>query len=208
MHGGNQIIRHGMFSTIKRAELRELMEAHAANPDPLNLYPEVARLRALADDFINRYEERMAALLAWHESWKLGQRPIDEGSLLSVEVVLDELEALVGPADLDEDGDDSGAKVRKAMRDGRKLLEFLRASADDSKPRQMPDIADAYRIVDATGRMVKRIEDTRAQNAISRPEFFRVMGEMGRVVETFNDEPDPVRRLEKIREHWLNIRVA
>ena len=52
-----------------------------------------------------------------------------------------------------------------------------------SKPRQILDIADAHRILAEITRIVKRIEDVRASSAISRSDFYRVMTEMGRVVD-------------------------
>jgi hypothetical protein len=209
LHGGATPSRHGRYSGIQREALRDLIAKHETDPDPLNLLPDLAALRALVEDFVNRYDVTTAALLAWHESYQATTRPMGEDRLLAIETVADELEALVGPADLDEEEQElEGKRVRRAIRDARQLLEDLRRPLDDTKPRQMLDLADAYRMLDAIGRMVKRIEDIRAQNAISRPEFFRVMGEMGRVVETYNDEPDPVRRLEKIREGWLSIRLA
>ena len=54
---------------------------------------------------------------------------------------------------------------------------------------------------------VHRIERIRAADAISRADLYRLMQEMGRGIETFNSEPDPGRRLRKIREYWLSIRL-
>lgn len=45
------------------------------------------------------------------------------------------------------------------------------------------DVSDAMGHVEAITRIVKRIEDIRAQDAISRPEMIRVMTEMGRSAE-------------------------
>jgi hypothetical protein len=209
LHGGATPVKHGRFSTIRREEIRTLAEHHAANPDPLNILGELAIVRALLDDYINRYDEWREALLAWHESYRAVERPLAHDRLQAMETVADELEALVGPADLDEeDQEEDGARVRKAIKEARALIEDLQKPGDESKPRKILDLADAVGHAEAVSRIVKRIEDIRAQNAISRPEFFRVMGEMGRVVETYNAEPDPVRRLERIREGWLSIRLA
>lgn len=147
LHGGAKPIKTGRYSTIKREQLRNLIEQHEADPDPLNILPELAVTRALFQDFIERYDKWRDALLAWHESF------------------------------------------------GR----------EGEKPMQMLDISDAYRIVSEATKIVERIEKIRAANAISRPDLFRVIGEMGRVVERF--VTDPV-MLEKIKDGWLSIRVA
>ncbi len=46
-----------------------MIDRHQRDPDPLNTLPEIAAARAVFEDFINRYEEHSAALIAWHESF-------------------------------------------------------------------------------------------------------------------------------------------
>ena len=53
----------------------------------------------------------------------------------------------------------------------------------DRKPEDDLDVEGAMGHVEAISRIVKRIEDIRAQDAISRPEMIRVMTEMGRNAE-------------------------
>lgn len=71
MHGGNagRPITHGRYSKIHRPRIKELLAQHEADPDPLNLLPELALLRSLIEDYVERYDEMTDALLAWHESW-------------------------------------------------------------------------------------------------------------------------------------------
>lgn len=149
LHGGATPIKHGRYSTIQRPALRALIAQHDADPDPLNVLPELAAARALFQDFIERYDGWREALLAWHASWTRG----DEAP----------------------------------------------------KPREVLDIGDAYRILSEVTKIAERIEKVRAANAISRPDLFRLMGEMGRVVETHVKDPEA---LERIRRDWLAIRVA
>jgi hypothetical protein len=129
LHGGATPVRHGRYSTIKREELRTLIEQHEADPDPLNIFPELATARALFQDFVERYDAWRDAIVAWHESYKA----------------------------------DSGTA--------------------EGKPRQMLDIADAYRIISEVTKIAERIERIRAQNAISRGDLNRVLSEMWRVLE-------------------------
>lgn len=72
LHGGAQPILSGRYSRLQRTQLRELIERHEADPDPMNILPELAAARALFEDFVNRYELFAAALLAWHDSWERG----------------------------------------------------------------------------------------------------------------------------------------
>ncbi len=53
--------------------------------------------------------------------------------------------------------------------------------------------------------MVKRIEDVKAGSAISRADFYRVMTEMGRVVDVIVEDAD---LREKIHDGWMKIRLA
>jgi hypothetical protein len=58
----------------------------------------------------------------------------------------------------------------------------FRAGGDEGKPRQVLDLSDASRLVDRVGAMVKRIEDSRAANAVSQKDLFRTMELMGLAV--------------------------
>lgn len=76
MHGGATPIKHGRYSGIIRADFRERVQKFESDPDPLNLAPEVAVLRAFVEDFIDRWEAIYGpdgALLAWHESFHTGE---------------------------------------------------------------------------------------------------------------------------------------
>lgn len=72
-HGGNAKMKSGGVSPYAKHRLGPKIKEHAQNPDPLNLLPEVAILRAYAEDWLDRYDEIFGpegALLAWHESFK------------------------------------------------------------------------------------------------------------------------------------------
>jgi hypothetical protein len=76
LHGGATPIKHGRYSGIIRPDFRERIEKFEKDPDPLNLAPEVALLRAFVEDFVDRWEEIYGpdgALLAWHESFHTGE---------------------------------------------------------------------------------------------------------------------------------------
>lgn len=73
LHGGATPIKHGRYSSVQRVDFRERIAKFEADPDPLNLAPEVALLRAFVEDFIDRWEAIYGpggALLAWHASFQ------------------------------------------------------------------------------------------------------------------------------------------
>lgn len=149
LHGGSNPIKTGRYSTINRPRIKELIEGFEADPNPLDMTPELAACRALFQDYIERYDEHVAALLTWHASY---------------------------------DGDKPSIK-----------------------PRQILDVADAYKILAEITRMVKRIEDVKAGSAISRADFYRVMTEMGRAVDLAVEDAD---MREKIHDAWMEIRLS
>ena len=79
-------------------------------------------------------------------------------------------------------------------------LAATRALAVDCLNRNYPETASKL-LAEAT-RIVERIERKNAMNAISQAELFRLMAQMGRVVETYVADPDV---LVKIREGWLKL---
>lgn len=145
LHGGSSLVKHGRYSTVRREPLKRLIEKHEADPDPLNLLPELALLRALLEDFIERHETFRQALVNWN-----------------------------------------------ATRNG------------TERPARILEIDDAESLLDATGRMVARVEKIRAVNAVSQPELYRIMAEMSRVVAEHVD--DELTRA-AIRAGWLAIQV-
>jgi hypothetical protein len=76
-HGGSSRITHGRYSTILRPAILERLAAlQAADPDPLDLLPELHLLRALTIDFVQRYDSSREALLAWYAAGQPdGSRP-------------------------------------------------------------------------------------------------------------------------------------
>lgn len=191
-------ISHGRYSHLKRESMRKLIEHHEADPDPLNILPELAAARALFQDFVERYDQFSSALIAWHQSYQ-GQRPINpEKASAFFQVINDYEESIVSEDDLTD-------RQQEMLGLAREYIEALQESGSDRKPHQILDIGDAYRIVSEITKIVERIEKIRAANAISRPDLIRTMTEMSRVVQTYvNDE----QTLEKIKAGWLNIHVG
>jgi hypothetical protein len=175
---------HGRYSSIKSTSLRELYEKHMADPEPLNIEPELAHARAIFQDFLERYDAWREALLAWHESYRTGGNAYSDAVRNLRETI-----ATKDPA-----------KIQAALKE---LEEASRAVS--GKPTQILDQADAYRILSEITKIVERIERIKAQNAISRPDMLRTMSEMGRVVERHVTDEET---RERIKDGWLEIRIA
>lgn len=198
LHGGATPIKHGRYSGITRDSIRQLIEKHEADPNPLDIFPELAAARALFEDFINRYDRWREAILAWWESYSVKQRPLSEEKILAFESIIEDYEDETG-------GKDATDRQLEAIADARSFLAALRKPWDGGKPREVLDISDAYRIVTEITKIAERIEKIRAANAISRPNMLRMMAEMGRVVEAHVRDEET---RQKIQRDWLSIRVA
>lgn len=70
MHGGLTQIDHGRYSLIARgniAEMLALMEDESER-EQLDILPEARMIRALAMDFVERYERIVNAFINWNEA--------------------------------------------------------------------------------------------------------------------------------------------
>jgi hypothetical protein len=149
LHGalGGAPIKTGRYSKVKHKRLGTLIERHGEDENPLDLLPDLALLRALTEDYINRYDDITEALLAWHKS--------------------------------------------------------NAADKDKHKPPRILDLADSYRLISEITKIAKRIEDVKANNAISQKDFFRLIEQMAIAVRTYVKD-DEIR--EKIAESWNSMK--
>jgi hypothetical protein len=225
MHGGASPIRHGLYSQVVRTPVGELIARFEAAPDPTNTLPELAAARALFADWLLRFEAHAAALLAWHASFSPALRPLPADRVQALETVLDELEALAGPfpepeahdeldpqphggalrrSRFDVDEGDDAAVVARAYHTARALVDLLQ-TPPDLKPTRVMDIADGHKILETISKIADRIEKQRSETFVTRPDFFRLMREMGAAVEAEVRDPDTC---ERIRERWHALRLG
>lgn len=196
-HGGATPIKGGRYSTIKRERIRVLVEEFEQDPDPLDVLPELYLVRALMRDFIERYDEWRDALVAWHETFRATGRPVPYALQHSLERCLDEYENL-----LNEQGE-STDQQEKDLDEARKLVQVL-SSPVEGKPVTVLDLSDAVRHADTVSKMVKRIEDVRSQDAVSRRDLARILSEIVRSVDLRIKDPD-VRQ--QIHDDIISIRL-
>lgn len=168
-HGGASKPRtHGMYSKHTKTSLAELFKKHLERDNPLDLSEELATMRALSENYIDRYEENRDALLRWNATFTDAYKEAEERA-----------------AEAGEDPPDP--------------MEFV------GKPGAVLTIGDARMLVSEITKIVARIERIRSENAISRPELYRMVTEMARVVETHVADEDV---LNAIKDAWLTIRVS
>ena len=189
-----------------RKDVRELMKEFQQIEDPLNLLGELALCRALVVDFINRHDESAKALLAWHNSFsraylKQRRREIEaeaKGPRQDLETMIAELDQLSEKrtnADLMREAFDLGLQVRERA----DPIEFA------GKPRWISDITGARVLLSEVTKIAARIRKFQSEDAISQKDFFRLMAEMGKAVETHVQDE---RTLQRIREDWLSIKLS
>ncbi len=67
------------------------------------------------------------------------------------------------------------------------------------------DLAEAHKLLDTLTKAVERERKARAANAISARDLYRILNEIGRIIETYVEDKET---LLKIREAMLTIRYA
>lgn len=87
--------------------------------------------------------------------------------------------------------------MEEELATARVLLGRALDNDDLSEPQRMGLVGEVSKIV-------KRIEDVRAANAVSLPELTRLMTEMGRVVAYHVDDQETI---DAIRQEWRSIRL-
>jgi hypothetical protein len=150
LHGGaegsGRPVTTGRYAKLKNKRIADLVERHGEEEDILDIKPEVILLRALTEDYINRYDEITEALLAWHED------------------------------NVEENQDGTKRSV---------------------KPPRILDLADSYRLISEITKIVKRIEDVKANNAINQKDFYRLIQQMGITVKNHIDDKEALKAIAK-----------
>jgi len=188
-HGGVGQKPSQRYQDLQAPErLGKLLEAFSNDPDPLNLLPELALMRALAADHVERHGARTEALLAWHNSFSgayLKGIEAWQGQVLILTL------AGVLPADLP-----------KAPHPDQYA----------SKPMKLPDPIDAHRVLDRIGALVERAEKARKEGAISLAKLDAILEELSvqlveasREREVGIDEVTRARLLAAVERRWGNI---
>jgi hypothetical protein len=109
--------------------VRELIEKHEADADPLNVLPELAAARALFEDFVERYDTWRDALLAWHRSYT-SRTSLPAEQAEAFRRCLDEYEIRLG-----EIGEDASEKQLEDAKLAREFIKGWRLATKASRVR-------------------------------------------------------------------------
>lgn len=199
LHGGGAgtEMTHGRYSTLYDTPIGKALALHEQDPDPLNMMSDLAAARAIFENFVMEYTERSAQLEAWFESYT-GYKLTPE-RIQALDYILHDYNSLAPEAE-------RSAITQEMYTIARKFVDKILPMVNKPpRPHTIIDISDAMRHLDTISKMVQRIEETRARNAISQKDFFRVMSEMGRVV-NFYVADEKVK--EAIHREWLSIKIT
>lgn len=140
--------------------LRQAIEQQQADPDPLNLLPDLVLARGILHEAIERHSATNAALIAWHASFTSG---FQEAEALWRERLALYLEAVQAGHSEPEQG----------------LPPPPLPEHFESKPRQLPDLAAFITLIDRVTGIVERIQKREQERSISLTEVDRVLNELG-----------------------------
>lgn len=147
LHGGRTPAPTGRYSLVERPRLQALIEKFEADPDPLNLLPEVQLLRALLLDYINRYDDQDQMLTRWNLSFEKAFQSDWQEWWRDMR------------ADALEREDDLSEELLGEMPDP---MEYL-----PSKPLRMADITEVKGLIGQVGQMVERIRKLQTQHTFT-----------------------------------------
>jgi len=84
------------------------------------------------------------------------------------------------------------------------FLYELEGKEPKGRPPVLPSQQRIIMLLDTISKIVKRIQEIKSDHTITRKDLFRILGEMGRVVES-EVEPE---QWKKIKNVWLSIKLA
>ncbi len=140
--------------------LRESIQQQQADPDPLNLLPDLLLARSVLHEAIERHSATNAALIAWHASYTSGYQ---EAEALWREQLALYLEAV------------QQGHSEPAMGPPPPPL----PEAFENKPKQLPDLAQFITLIDRVTGIVERIQKREQERSISLSEVDRILNELG-----------------------------
>jgi len=194
LHGGTtQKVSTRYQMTNASPSLRAAIDAQRADPDPLNLMPDLLLARALLSDGIERHSEVTEALIAWHASHTTGY-------LEAVDLWRQRLAKYV------EDAESRGMEPEEGPPPPPIPESFER------KPRQLPDQSAFIGLIDRVTGIVERIEKRQREGLISLTLLDSTLERMGMEVvyaakEVGIDDTARTALLAVIERRWNAVRI-
>jgi hypothetical protein len=191
LHGGNSKVTHGRYSSVKNTELADLISEQEEDPALFDTTSDIATVRALFVDFINRYDEYSAALLAWYNSFT---------PAYPHRAVVEAMQHWVAQYEKDHGAEAAQHWEYKIIKNW--VDTNLTANP---RPTQILDVSEAYKMLGEVTKMVERVGKLHSANAVSRKEFMRIMLEIGNIIDqTVTDD----RTKTRIRDKMGSLRLA
>lgn len=198
-HGGTTQVKGTRFEVGRygdlraRPRLKELIEKYAAEVDTSDLSHEITLLRALTQDYLERYDAMSEALLAWHASYST---EFEEAMKLWRGKVAEYVESTA------EHGHEPDTPFPEPPQPG----EFQK------KPRQIIDMIAVGALIDKVGGMSDRIEKRKQQGTITLALLDQTLERLGMEVvyaakEVGLDDISRTSLLAVIERRWHAVRV-
>ena len=192
-HGGSTPAPTGRYSSIARPRVQELLKKFEADPDPLNLLPEVQVLRALLHDYIDRFDQQDQMLTRWNLSFEKGFQSDWNEWWRTVR------------AEAIESQDDLSDTLLAQMPDP---MDFL-----PSKPLRMADITEVASLINQVGVQVERIRKAREGKTFDMGTVDRLWTAMSAhltqaLLEVIEDDELRSRLHTAVAEKWATISLA
>lgn len=161
LHGGGAQKPSTRYQLVNASPtLQQAIQDQQADPDPLNLLPDLLLARSLLQEGVQRHSEVTAAIIAWHASHTSGYQ---EAVTIWREQLALYLEA-VRQGHSEPEMDPPAPPIPEAF---------------EGKPRQLPDLASFITLIDRVTGMVERIQKREGERSISLAEVDRVLNELG-----------------------------
>lgn len=181
--------------------LQQAIQDQQADPDPLNLLPDLLLARSLLQEGVQRHSEVTAAIIAWHASHTSGYQ---EAVAIWREQLALYLEA-VRQGHSEPEMDPPAPPIPEAF---------------ETKPRQLPDLSSFITLVDRVTGIVERIQKREGERSVPLHEIDRILSELGfkavlALKEVIPDdadlqtlEPTELRRElgRALQRHWSAVR--
>lgn len=193
LHGGLSPAPTGRYSTVNRARVQELLHQFMADPDPLNLLPEAALLRALLTEFIERFDDQDRQLTRWNLSFEKSFQSDWANWWRDLR------------ADAIEREDDLSSELLAQMPDPMSYL--------PSKPLRMADITEVGSLIDKVGVMIERVRKARSTDTFSMQTVDNLWTAMSAhltqaMLEVIEDHDLRERLHTSVAEKWGTISLA
>ncbi|AFZ67000.1 hypothetical protein [Deinococcus peraridilitoris] len=192
LHGGKTPVKHGRYSLLKHARLRELLEQAEQDPDPLDLTQDVLLMRAVVHDYLDRHGLVTDAILAWHASFNHAfESDMREWRKAFAEWI-EECQHL---------GYEEGEPPELPL-----------PEKYAPKPRQVPDIAGVVGLLGQVGAMADRIQKHKQQQSLSMAAVNHLLEQFAVEVlhatqEVISDPATRTKLLENVERRWATIPV-